>query len=211
MFFIDQPEKLWNINVIQGFLYKNFPLLAIPGILFIIFYLTLFFLRKKSVKIRNNFHVLSLCLMMFFWIPVYINYFIINIFDVQENLENELSSDQKKVLRLCDADVSMNGTLCLTSSFGVFVKNNLPVGSKVKLLSYPGFQPYLYYNIYPSVSFVFDFAQADYVLLYFPSEYFFQDGILYQIGADENDVESLGEFELFSQMGSSRMILRKVN
>jgi len=208
-FIFDQPEVFYTINIISGIIYKNISIsLILSSVLFLLCLLVVFRKRKSSF-INNNFCRIILFLFLIFWTPLYINFFYNNIYDFIENYQSaKYDIAGKRIIRLCNIDhrQNLNGSACQLLSYINYAKNNLPDKTSVKIISSPSINTYLNYYTFPYFN-IND--KADYLLFYFPSDYYFKDNIVYKKNKDKDD--EVGQYSVVGSLDNNRLILKKVD
>lgn len=218
IFFIDQPEVLSTINIIQGYLYKNVPLLWIIGGIFIFAIFVLVILKIKFDILKRNFTNIIIFIILIFWLPLFINFFYNNVYDVKENLEmfkHDVSG--RRIIRYCNMDhrQGLNGEFCDLMPFIKIIKETIPEKSTIKISSKLGMSPYFYYyDLYNLYNFVHDPRQANYVIFHYSPDYYFKDSILYQAKSDFNNLvedREIGKFSIIKRTGTYLVIFKKID
>ena len=213
----DQPEVLSTINIVQGFLYKDVPLLWIIGGIFIFATFILVILKIKFDILKINFTSIIIFIILIFWLPLLINFFYNNVYDFKENLEmfkHDVSG--KRIIRYCNMDrrQGLNGEFCDLMPFIKVIKETIPKNSTVKISSKLGMSPYFYYyDLYALYNFVHDPRQADYVIFYYSPDYYFKNDILYQAKNDFNNLaedRKIGKFSIIKRTGAYLVIFKKI-
>ena len=99
---------------------------------------------------------------------------------------------------------NLNGIFCRVSSFTTFIKNNLPAGKEVKLLTSPGLNGYFNYFLYPNYKTA---DQADYVLFYYAPNYVYKNEHLYKRENGQDLV--IGRYDIIAAKSNAEFILKK--
>ncbi|MBI2459769.1 MAG: hypothetical protein HYV53_04465 [Parcubacteria group bacterium] len=212
LLFTDLPELFYTINLTPGILLKVIkfgPLtLSLTSGIFLIFISLIFFLIFYLKKLdEKKCQTILLGLIIMAWLPLYINFTYNNLYDLSENFKTlKFSDSSKRVLRLCNMDSRQNagGVYCHLFSFFTFIKNNLPAGNEVQLLTSPGLDAYFNYYLYPNYKIV---KKADYVLFYYPGGYIYKNNILYK-KQDGKDL-IIGEYKMLFIKNNAEFILKK--
>lgn len=209
------PEVSYTINIVRGFLYKNIPLLWIVGIIFSLCIFILFFIKKFVKRVRiinNNFRLIIICLILIFWLPLFINLFYNNVYDFTDNLDYyKYDISGKRIIRLCNIDhyQKLGNVYCRIFSFILYTKNTLQTGETIKILSHPFMANYFQYYFYPYFNFTDSIEKADYLVYYYSSDFYYQDNILYKKFSDNKD-EIVGRYDIVGARGSQEIILKKM-
>lgn len=212
LLFTNLPELFYTINLTPGILISSIkfnPLsLTLASGLALIFanliIFLIFYLKKLDEK---KYNAILFGLIVIAWLPLYINFTYNNLYDLSENFKVlKFSDSSKRVLRLCNMDNRQNvgGVYCRLFSFFTFIKNNLPAGSEVQLLTSPGLDAYFNYYLYPDYKIV---DQADYLLFYYPNSYIYKDSLLYHRQGDKDFV--MGKYKILFAKGNGEFILKK--
>ncbi len=212
MFFYNNPEVFFTINLVTGLLYKGRPFLWILGGLFVLLSVFLLLAKKRFKIVYIKFNQMLLALILFFWLPVFINLTYNNVSDSLDNLEyTEYDTSGKRIIRLCNMDFNQNGggACCQTFSFISYAKNKLPEKSTIKLVTSPFLLPFLHYYLYPYFNFSDSIDNADYLLYYWPEDFYYNDGVLYKkISGDSYGY--VGKYLVIGNMGPHKLILEKI-
>ncbi len=213
MFFIDQPELFYTINVVPGILYKNIPITILLGSVLILLIIVVLSVKKKIRFIDNHFNKLIFLFFIIFWLPLYANFFYNNFYDAVENRDYfQYSEDGKRIVRFCNMDNRGNGggLACRMFSFIKLAQDSLPAKSKIKILTAsPFLRTYFNYYLFPRFNITNNINEAEYLLYYFDNGYSYRDNVLYKIEPDNQGGVRVGEYLLVNSMGPARLILKK--
>ncbi len=216
LFFIDQPEVLNTINMVQGYLYKDFPVLWIIGGIFILVILAFLILKIRIDILKRNFINIVIFIILIFWCPLFINFFYNNIYDLKENFglfRQDISS--KRIIRYCSMDYhqGLNGEFCDLMPFIRVIKDTIPEGSTIKISSKLGMSPYFYYyDLYNIYNFTHNPFKAEYVVVHYSPDYYYNDNVLYQKMDQFNKLSSnreIGNFSIERRTGTYSVIFKK--
>ncbi len=217
-FFVDQPEGFSTINIIQGFLYKDIPVLWIIGGIFILVIFILLILKIKISVLRKNFTNILIFTALIFWSPLFINFFYNNVYDLKENLDLfKQDTMSKRITRYCLADKyqGLNGEFCSLIPFIEIIKETIPKKSTIKIASRVGNSAYFYYyDLHLLYNFTHDPAEADYVIVHYSPDYYYRDCILYQAKHDLNNLtedKEVGYFSVAKRTGTYSVIFKKAD
>lgn len=212
MFFINQPEVFQTINFISGLEYKKIPFLLIIGGIFIFSAIIIFLLARKKEGMGENLKNYFLVLLIFFWMPIYINFLYNNFLDFKENIyvyKGDVKERQK--IRLCNIDQNQNsgGKWCNIFSFLDSIDKNIPHGSAISVVKNPYFSPYFDYFLYPDYKIISSIARANYIVFYYPQDRFFitTQGVLIKV---LNGRETkIGKFKILDILNNPNEIILK--
>lgn len=212
LLFTDLPELFYTINLTPGILLPGIkfgPLtLSLVSGLFLIFASLIFFLIFHFKKLgEKKYQVILFSLIIVAWLPLYINFTYNNLYDLSENLKAlKYNNLNKRILRMCDIDNRQNlgGAYCRLFSFFTFIKNHLPAGTEVQLLTAPGREIYFNYYLYPDYKIV---DNSNYLLFYSPNNYMFKNNILYKREGKKNLI--IGKYEMLFAKSDIEFILKK--
>ncbi|MDP2709023.1 MAG: hypothetical protein Q8O93_03185 [bacterium] len=206
--FADLPEMMYTINLIPAINLGPFSLTSAAGLLLIcsasaaaLFYF------KNNYSDEKKFKHIIIGLTAAAFLPLYLNFFYNNIYDLAENLNGlKYSASSKRVLRLCNMDnrQNLNGIYCRLFSFSTFVRNNLPPGQNVRLLAAPELTGFLKYYLYPDYKIADD---ADYLLIYYPIGYGYEGQTVYKLEAGKKIV--IGRYDALFAKSNGELILKK--
>lgn len=213
--YLNQPEIFSTINFIPPVYYNNKPVTLMIGAIFIFAALGLIFFKSK-LPFLKQYHVnkILLVVMVIFWSPLYAVSLYNNIYDLKENLDiYKLNNQGKRVVRFCNMGFyqGVGDVACKFLSFTTLIKNSLPHNSSYKLLILPGFETNFNYFLYPDFLPAESFNGADFVFLYYPPDYYYDNNKLYQRTVSNNQPEAveLGKYDLAGSMGDRILILKK--
>lgn len=213
--YLNQPEIFSTINFIPPVYYNNKSATLILGIIFIFTALGLIFFRSK-IPILKKYEAkkILLVIVIIFWLPLYAVSLYNNIYDLKENLDiYKLNIQGKRVVRFCNMGFYQGAgdVACKFLSFITLIKNSLPHNLSYKLLTLPGFETNFNYFLYPDFVPAKSFSDADFVLLYHPSDYYYENNKLYQRIINNNQLKAveMGKYDLVSSMGDGILILKK--
>ena len=213
--YLNQPEIFSTINFIPPVYYNNRPLTLILGVIFVFVALWLIFFKSKLPLLKKyQTNKILLVIMVIFWLPLYAVSLYNNIYDLKENLDiNKFNTQSKRVVRLCNMGFYQGAgdVACKFLSFTTLIKNSLPHNSSYKLLTLSGFETNFNYFLYPDFVPAKFFSDADFVLLYHPSDYYYGNNKLYQriINNNQPKAVEMGKYDLVSSMGDGILILKK--
>jgi len=212
LLFTDLPELFYTINLtppilLQGIKFGPLSITLITGVFLLLAGLIVFLFFHFKKLGEKKFRAILFGLITLAWLPLYLNFTYNNLYDLSENLKAlKFSDSSKRVLRLCNMDNRQNvgGVYCRLFSFFTFIKNNLPAGTEVELLTSPGLDGYFNYYLYPNYNIV---KQADYILFYYPNSYIYKDNILYHRQGDKDFV--MGKYKILFAKSNGEFILKK--
>lgn len=213
--YLNQPEIFSTINFIPPVYYNNRSVTLMTGVIFIFFVFGLVFTKNRiSLLKKYETDKIILILIILFWLPLYGVSLYNNIYDLKENLDiYKLNTQGKRVVRLCNMGFyqGTGDVACKFLSFTTLIKNSLPHNSSYKLLTLPGFETNFNYFLYPDFLPAESFNGANFVLLYFSPEYYYENNKLYQRVINNNLPEAMeiGEYDLVKSMGDRILILKK--
>lgn len=213
--YLNQPEIFSTINFIPPVYYNNKSVTLILGVIFVFVALGLIFFKNKLPLLKNyQTNKILLVVIVIFWLPLYAVSLYNNIYDLKENLDiYKFNIQSKRVVRFCNMGFYQGAgdVACKFLSFTTLIKNSLPHNSSYKFLTLPGFETNFNYFLYPDFVPAKSFSDADFVLLYYPPDYYYDTNKLYQRIINNNQPESveIGKYDLVGSMGDGILILKK--
>ena len=213
--YLNQPEIFSTINFIPPVYYNNKPVTLMIGIIFIFVSLSLIFIKNKIPLFKKyKINKILLVVMIIFWLPLYAVSLYNNIYDLKENLDIiKFNTQAKRVIRFCNMGFYQGAgdVTCKFLSFITLIKNSLPLDSSYKLLTFSGFETNFNYFLYPDFVPAKSISDADFVLLYHPSDYYYGNSKLYQriINNNQPKAVEMVKYDLVSSMGDGILILKK--
>lgn len=156
----------FNINIFTADLWSNYSLTVLLGLSFLLLFFILYnFIELDLKKEHSLLGFFAVCYLPFAW-AFYAN----TTKTINENLNH--SESQNLIQNLCQMDKAQNlGSIyCSAGQYLVYIKANIPTGSKIYNLFNPGLANLPYYYLHGDYQTVRDIAQADYLIVYLPDQ-----------------------------------------
>jgi hypothetical protein len=204
--FAGQAEPAYKINYIASATLWGVSAVLLLGMVFLILAGMLFVLQKKIPgDFRRNFFILVLL----GWLPLFGYFLWGNLIDLAQDFQayGRYDAAGKRIIRLCLSDYN-TGVFCGIGSFMKLAEQSVPKDSNIAIVSDPAIEPYLAYQSIPLFNLQKNIAAADYLLLYYPPEYLFRDGILYRQKAGSQ--KEIGRYSLLGARDQSKFILKAI-
>jgi hypothetical protein len=166
-FLIPQSESLSTVNIIAGYIVGRFSILILIGSFLFLFVIRAYFANKKDIKkgLEETDSNRILKIFLLFWLIILVGFTIGNYrtFNTNKNY-SRYGLEDRQIIRTCS--LTLDGELCRIFSFFSISKENVPMGSKVQVISDPIIKNYIFYYFYPYFELTENKLEAEYILDY---------------------------------------------